>query len=233
MNTPIRIGLIKFFRDFDKLQKLRDGLFYCNTPEFYRQSDQKGVSDLHESCSHSYRKNRDDDPIKIKWGDIEFDGLTAATIHTNGTKDKWLHCWFALDLPETPEELVTLVNNINSMRNEFGENFAFIPNKSFSSLISKLESSTTHKLDHGLVKYSTDKMSWSYGCKSSSYSYQKEYRIVFGECSHTEITHLEIQSSEDFNDLIWANGPLQITDDKTGDVWFHLDKNQCYCNPTA
>jgi hypothetical protein len=66
MNTPARIGLLKFFRDFDKLKKLRDGLFYCNTPEFYRQSGQEGVSDLHESCSHAYRKNRDDDPIKIK-----------------------------------------------------------------------------------------------------------------------------------------------------------------------
>jgi hypothetical protein len=116
------------------------------------------------------------------------------------------------------------------MRNEFGENFVFIPNKSFSSLISKLESSTTHKLDHGLVKYSTDNMNWSYGCKSSDYSYQREYRFVFGECSHTEITHAPIQTADNFNDLILANVPLQITDDITGSVWFHLDKKQCYCN---
>lgn len=44
------IGLIKFFREEKKLDALINGCFYCNTPEFYRNSGYEGVSDKFESC---------------------------------------------------------------------------------------------------------------------------------------------------------------------------------------
>jgi hypothetical protein len=233
MSSNSRIGLLKFFRDTDKLQKLKDGLFYCNTPEYYRQAGEEGVSDLHESCSHAYRSSRGDEPIKVIFGGYELIDLSALTIHINGIKDRWLHCWFALDLPDTVDDLQSLVNDINRMRKEFGQNFAFLPTQNLPLLVDRLKSISDYEFDHGLVRYSKEKMDWTIGCKSADYSYQREYRFVFGECSHTDVAPLKIENSQGFQDLIWVNGPLQIADQKAGIIWFHLDREQCYCRTSS
>ena len=49
MEKPKLCGLLKFFSKEQYLDDFLNGLFYCNTPEYYRLSKQEGVGDQHES----------------------------------------------------------------------------------------------------------------------------------------------------------------------------------------
>lgn len=222
------IGLLKFFRDAEKLKALQDGTFYCSTPERYRLSNDEGVSDLHESCNHSYRFNRGDEPLKIVVGGHELEGLTAATIYNRGVKDKWLHCWFALRIPSDEDELELLTTSINRMRNEFGSQYAFLQGVQIKELATRLLQVTEHKVDYGSVRYSDDRFEWGVACKSLEYAYQNEYRFVIGECSPTFVEPLILVGESCFSDLISKSPTLQITDNKDGHIWFHLDSEKCF-----
>lgn len=233
MSNNYFLGIIKFFRDPNKLNALENGLFYCNTPEYYRFSSDEGISDLHESCTTAYRSSRGDLPIKIKIKGQEIEGLTAVTIYQGGTKDRWLHCWFGLHIPQNESELNFLANDLNRMRKEFGVNFAFIPCDKIAAFVNHLETLSTYKVDHGFVRYSDSKMDWSYGCKPSAYSYQREYRFVIGECNHTCVEHLELNSDLGFSNFILINQSIEIVDADAGHVFFHLDVESCYSNIAA
>ncbi|GAA6186436.1 hypothetical protein [Aliiglaciecola sp. NS0011-25] len=227
MGSGRRIGYIKFFRDLDKLKSFEDGLFYCNTPEFYRQSPADGVSDPHESCFHAYRKSRGDDSVKIQINGTEIEGITDSTTYLGGLKDRWLHCWFAFDMPESDIEFDNLYQNIQMMRKEFGENFAFLPRENLLRFVNRLRSAIELNLEHGNVKYSSNKQEWSFACKSSAYSYQKEFRFVVGECGHLETTPLKIIVQEGFSDLIFVNDSIELKDKNSNLLFFYLDKNNC------
>jgi hypothetical protein len=115
MSSKQFIGLLKFFNNEEYLNDLMDGVIYCNTPEFYRLSNQEGLGDFHESCVNTFRKSRGDEAPVLKINGQELEGLTALTTHKGGAKDKWLHCWFALDYPQNDDELVVLTNELNSI----------------------------------------------------------------------------------------------------------------------
>lgn len=222
------VGLLKFFRDQDKLDALKKGVFWCNTPEFYRLSGDEGVSDLHESCSHAYRESRDDEPIKLLVNGKELEGLTAVTVHTGGLRDKWLHCWFALHVPASDAELEALTLDINRMRKEFGEKYAFLPAMHIKTLAERISAVTDHDIDHGHVRYSDHRMEWSAACKASSYSYQREYRFVVGNCPHICIDPEVVAYAEGLSDLIGDNEFLQIKENEPEKILFHLGPSECY-----
>lgn len=227
MRSGSRIGYLKFFRDLEKLKSFENGLFYCNTPEFYRQSTDDGISDPHESCYHAYRKSRGDDAMKIQINGAEIDGITDSTTHLGGLKDRWLHCWFAFDIPESDDEFEAIYQRIEMMRKEFGENFAFLPSANIPKFVNRLRSATDINIEHGDVKYSKSKNEWSFACKSSEYSYQKEFRFVVGECGHLNTTPLKINVSEGFSDLIVVNEPIELRDKNTNLQLFYLDSHKC------
>ncbi len=224
------VGFLKFFKDRGKLDSMLNGLFYCNTPEYYRTSGHEGVSDVNESCNHAYRRDRNDEPVKLTLNGIELEELTALTIHNNGIKDKYLHCWFAIRIPQNNKELDALTSNIKRMRKEFGNNYAFIKRNNLIALVNRLKQYTTEKIDFGNIKYSDDKMEWSVVCKSHRYSYQQEFRFIIGDCNHTDTMPLKIECKIGFTDLIEVNQAIQILDNKTGHVWFHLDTEKCCWN---
>jgi hypothetical protein len=227
MSNGSRLGYLKFFRDVDKLKSFEDGLFYCNTPEFYRQSTDDGISDLHESCFHAYRKSRGDDAVKIQINGTKIEGITDSTTHLGGLKDRWLHCWFSFDMPESDTEFDALYQRVQAMRKEFGENFAFIPSAHIRQFVNRLRSASDLNIEYGDVKYSDNKQEWSFACKSSKYSYQKEFRFVVGECGHLDMTPLKIRVSDGFSDLIFVNEVIELKDKNSNLLLFHLDKNNC------
>lgn len=226
-------GILKFFRDPGKLDALEDGMFYCNTPEYYRHSGDEGVSDFHESCNHAYRKSRGDEPVKLYVGGHELEGLTAVTIHNGGIKDKWLHCWFALRVPSDEQDLEILVDDINRLRYEFGTEYAFVQAGHIKEMARRVSTVTEHVVDHGNVRYSDDRMDWSVACKSQKYCYQREYRFVVGECKHSCLEPLILEYESGFSDILSKSPSLRITDEEDGHVWFHLDKNTCYYEATT
>lgn len=219
-------GYIKFFKDKEKLESLVSGMFYCNTPEFYRQSKDKGVSDLHESCMHSYRKSRGDDPISLKINGATIEGISDLTLHQGKLKDRWLHCWFKFNLPTTDDAFEIFYEKINSMRKEFGNNFAFLPRMNLIKFVERLKASTTLSVEHGSVKYSSDRSEWAFGCKSSIYEYQEEFRFVVGECEHLHVEPKIITVDKGFSDLIFATGPIELIDKNTKESLLYLDKDR-------
>lgn len=225
------VGLLKFFRKEDRLDQLMDGLLYCNTPETYRLSGAEGIGDPHESCVHAYRKSRGGVKATMEIGGHVLEGLTAVTLHTGGRKDMWLHCWFALDMPKNDDELILLVGDLNRVRREFGTQYVLLPSDHLSEFVNRVKSLHDGKFDRGRVVYSDDNMKWSVGCKSSAYSYQREYRFGFGQCAHTSTQPLSLIYEAGLSDLMMKNPCIRITDNETQAVWLYLDKNECYCNP--
>lgn len=220
------VGLIKFFQE-DKeafLDKLVSGYFHCNTPESYRLRNENGISDPVESCRSSYRTSRGDDSdnyILIIDGH-QITGIDALTVHNSDSRDSWLHCWLELRVPANEIQLKELNENIQRMKNEFGNYYAFLPIENLDKLIKLLDSSSKLPVSAGSVKYSDNQMEWGNLCKSIPYTYQNEYRFLFGECSPSELEPYEFQLIEPIENLILKNVELQLLDQRTGEVWFEL-----------
>lgn len=218
-------ALIKFFRDESKLDLLREGLFYCNTPEKYRLDGSEGVGDPNESCMLSYRRHRGDRPITLEVDGMRIEGINALTAHTNGVKDKWLHCWYALRIPKNEDELRALYDSLSRMREEFGLNYACVVGDRVEALVGRLKKHTELDIMHGAIQYSDVKTAWSVACKALRYSYQREFRFAIGSCGHEETQPLKIKVEEGLSDIIEKNPPFRITDEESGEIWLELTKD--------
>lgn len=214
--------LIKFFSNKEYLDYLLQGRFYCNTPEFYRNFEGEGVGDINESCISSFRKGRSDFEPTITIKGLEAIDITSATLHGNEKKEKWMHCWFALTKPESDEEFEQFICNIKRMRDEFGKHFAIIDAVHISKLVEAIETSSGHNVYHGLVEYSDNRPDWSSRCKSSEYAYQQEYRFLIGNCNHLDKAPLKFKLPKNCYKLVTGNSPLQMADNKTGELLFKL-----------
>jgi len=167
------LGIIKFFKNEDYLAQLLGGKLYCNTPEYYRLNDEKGVSDRFECCTWSFRESRGDTGAKIVVDGHTIQGLTNVTIRSTGMKDRWLHCWTRLLMPQDETQLEQLVADLRRVRSEFGLHYAYIPEFKIKSFIERIKGMTTHKVGAGNVIYSEDSTDWSPICKSIAYQYQR------------------------------------------------------------
>lgn len=216
------LGLVKFFRNEDFLDSLRSGCFHCTPPEVYRLDKQKGVSDKYESCAYSYREKRGDEPITITFGDIDISDALGVTVHNRTDKDAWMHCWFTLRLPKDQEALDKLKADVAKMKKQFGEHYAFIPAPNLKLLVSKLQGLSEKPLFCGEVQYSGDKSKWGNLVKSLEYSYQREYRFLFGECESSEVEYYIFNNPEGFSDLILKNTDFKLQSNDGEHVWFEL-----------
>lgn len=222
------IGLIKFFRNEEFLDKLISGCFHCTPPEIYRMSKQEGVSDKFESCSFSFRKERGDEQVVI-----EFDGFglkekikesdaSSMTLHNGSKTDSWMHCWFCLRLPSDQDALESLKSDIQRMKDQFGSHYAFIINADIEPFIERLKKLSKKELTCGEVEYCGDRSRWGNLCKSVDYSYQREFRFLFGECSTSETDYYIFNNPETFSDVIHKNPDLKLQDKGGECVWFDL-----------
>lgn len=216
------LGLVKFFRSEDYLDSLIDGCFHCTPPETYRLDGQEGVSDKFESCAYSYRSERGDSPIVVKLGDIDIADALGLTIHNGQRKDAWLHCWFSLRLPNDEHSLSKLKFDISRMKKEFGEQYAFIPAPNLKPLVERLQELSDKTFSCGEVEYSGDRSQWGNLSKALEYSYQREYRFLFGKCSPSETQPYCFSNPEGFNDLIFKNAEFKLQSQDGEVVWFDL-----------
>ncbi|MFA6500150.1 MAG: hypothetical protein WC256_11675 [Desulfurivibrionaceae bacterium] len=217
------LGIIKFFRNEDHLDQLCNGKIFCNTPEFYRLHDKDGVADCTECCTWSFRKNRGDTGAKIVVEGHSIGGLTNITFRATGAKDSWLHCWTILRMPINDEELESLVKDIKRIRSEFGLNYAYIQPSKINQFINRIKTLTKHEVKAGEVVYSENFTDWSPACKNTNYEYQREFRILIGECQELSTEPLIIESPQRFSDVIMKNINFKISSEDDAWIWFGLN----------
>lgn len=219
--------LVKFFRDRKILDSFLDGMFWCNTPEYYRLEDASGIGDKYESCTHSYRASRDGEGASIEINGIQIGTLTESTMYSYSTKDRWMHCWFEWTLPETDEECVLLVKNVNRMISEFGSLYVVLLRKDVQQLVSRVAALTELKVNAGTVSYSPNREDWNSLCKSLSYAYQREFRFLVGDCSTKETSPQKLYYENGFRDIVLDNPPISMKDAETNELLFELTPDGC------
>lgn len=216
------IGIIKFFRDEQKLDALVNGCFYCNTPEFYRQNNYEGVSDKFESCYFSYNSIRDNEPLKLKVNGVTLNNVSRMIIHNPGDGDAWMHCWYALWFPKDQAELDEMNVNIERMKSEFGNQYAFIHANEIKDFVNHLEKFTDKPIFCKEVEYSPEQGKWGTFCKSLSYAYQREYRFSIGECEPHIMKEYVVTSPNGFSNIILKNPKLELQHSLTSQVLLEI-----------
>jgi hypothetical protein len=58
--------------------------------------------------------------------------------------------------------------------------------------------------------------------KALDYSYQREYRFLFGECSTSEKEYYIFNNPDGFSDFILKNTDFKLQSDDGEQVWFDL-----------
>lgn len=216
------IGLIKFFANEDHLDNLIKGCFHCTPPEVYRLGKREGVSDKFESCMHSYRVERNDAPTTLELNGFEINDALEITIYNKQNQDSWMHCWFSLRFPKDEEALQTLKSHIAKMKQEFGHNFAFLLAPQLKSFIKRLQELGDKTFSCGEVEYSGDRSKWGNLCKAIEYSYQREYRFMYGECSTSETEFYVLNDPQGFGQYIHKNPEFKIMSKDKKVTWFDL-----------
>lgn len=217
------LGLIKFFRNEDYLDKLIAGCVHCQTPETYRLSKLEGVSDRAESCLESWRPARGDAfELQINEHKISSEDVAGLTIHNGAASESWLHCWFSLRLPGDAEAMELLRQDLRRMKEHFGQSYAFILNKDVRTFLALLKDVSSKPVWACEVEYTADVTRWGATCKSPVYAYQREYRIGFGLCSVSETEPYVFNHPDGFGHLIHRSPEFVMTDNRNGSVWLDL-----------
>lgn len=217
------IGILKFFSNESFLDALISGTLYCNTPESYRLSKLEGVSDLNESCLFSFRPERGDDDISLEINGKKISNIKRMTAHNPGLREGWLHCWMALEIPRNDDELETLKIDVTRLQKEFGRNYAFISYDIIEPFLNIIKSLfPEHHVVAGKVAYSQKSTDWSPSCKAISYSYQREFRFIVGECENNHVDPLIRTFKEGFGQFIQKSPEIVIRNEGEKDPLFKL-----------
>lgn len=213
------LGFLKFFHNPEYMELMLDGVIHCQTPEAYRLASQEGRGDLNESCSMSWRRVRGDPDIElhINGRTVPLEDLNAVTVHGE-RGDSWLTCWLALRLPAEQEDLDELKRDLARMKVEFGSHYVFLPAFHAVSYLNRLKESADKPMWAAEVSYEEHHVRWSARCKSAAYSYQREYRVGFGECDVHDTEPYVFSCPGGFRDLMYADKELQLVNEDTGKV---------------
>jgi hypothetical protein len=190
--TPAIAGLLKFFSKQDYLNDFLHGNLFCNTPHYYRNCPEPGVSDRFEACIGYFNKSLGQREPTINLDGKSLDLSKATEVFTfldQDYYDSWLNCWFILEVPESESELISLKKDLNRVLEEFGDDYVLLPSESFIPFHNLL-SKTEHKMRTGPVKYTDDDLTRGLFKKRPEFSYQREYRFAFGECDKSELKPL-------------------------------------------
>lgn len=219
--------IIKFFKDRNIVDSFLNGMFWCNTPEFYRQEEAAGVSDINESCSHSYRSSRDGQGATLEVNGVHLAEITDSTMYSDSQKDRWLHSWFELSSPSNDSEYINVVQDINRMRKEFGKLYLVILEKDFDRFLNRVKSVTELNAEYKKVSYSDNRFDWDCTCKSTAYAYQREFRFLVGNCTPKEVQPQKLIYEGGFRDIISDCQPIFIHDENTGELLLELTSDSC------
>ncbi|MCG5048023.1 hypothetical protein [Pectobacterium brasiliense] len=181
--------LMKFFSTAEYKQKFLDGQVFCNTPAYYRKSDKEGVGDRCESAIYSYYNGYEPkDGMKFEMGlgkkigenKLSIKNLNAFIFRKSGEIDSWLNCWYALEIITTSPDATT--NSLERMLREFGDNAILLTLDNWDEFLQRIKTYSEKEVEYCLVKYTDNPTKISKSCKLERYSYQKEFRFLFGEC---------------------------------------------------
>ena len=203
-----------------------EGEVYCNTSETYRLEKFEATGDVNEAGTAS-----EEQLIKILGAAPE--AFLGVSNITSKPVNRWLHCWFALDYPENDAELSLLTADLIRAREQYGENFVLLPSNHLDEFLWRVRSLQPGAFVPGRVSYSTDQEDWSLSCKPACFAYQREYRLMFGECSHKTTEPLVLRYHAGFADLLEKNPQIKILKNKSDAVWFKLNKDECFCCPDS
>ncbi|WP_258807628.1 hypothetical protein [Pseudidiomarina sp. CB1] len=203
-NIPFKagqcVGLFKFFRERIHLEQFLDGFLYCNTPEYYRSNSSAGIGDSQESCILNVDSARGDQPMNIEI-DGQKAGKASQVFIRMGEKDGWLHCWAAITLPADTQELTRLHSDITRIQSEFGPFYVYIEPNHVSEFLQRMKSVDPRARYSLVTYYKQGYVGHSVFHKSVEFSYQREFRFLFGECPPTEIEQRTFRVPRGFRDI--------------------------------
>ncbi|GKV84800.1 hypothetical protein PEC301296_11120 [Pectobacterium carotovorum subsp. carotovorum] len=208
-----QFALIKFFHTAQYKQDFLEGKIFCNTPAYYRKSNQEGVGDRCESAIHSYYKwhePNDDITLRIGFGniigenEINLRDSDAFILRQSGSMDSWLHCWYLLDSAKVSGAI------LERMLEEFGEHVVILDINNFDEFLKRIRKYSEKKVEHCTIRYTNDPFQVDYDCKLESYRYQNEFRFMFGNCDFQCVEPYKFSVPEGFKDLITENVWLKI-----------------------
>lgn len=187
-------GLLKFFARPEYLEDFLRGRLYCNTPQYYRDSESAGVADDFEACVAYFNRSKPGHrPPRIKIDGKPFDlsKVQSLTVFTeNDMHDAHLQCWCALERREpTPENLGALTSDLARLQRESGGFYVLLPSRNIERYRERLEQRCVDGFIGNFVQYTED---WSrrgmFG-KRAHYAYQREYRFAFGRVPKGHASH--------------------------------------------
>ena len=219
--------LMKFFREDSShyLDSLLSGFIHNDTPERMRLCERNGVGDTKDSCVMTFRTERDDPTeysLKLNGHSFDFDnGVKALTIQNKtATNQSWMNCWFAFKLPQNEIDAELLKGHLAKMKRDFGTRYVVLSN--FKLLIERLQKNSVKPVKWGYVDYSSSSYDWNLLCKSMDYSYQSEFRFLFGECALHEKEPYQFQIEEGLHDILHADADIKVHSKDTGKLWLDL-----------
>ncbi|AKX43960.1 hypothetical protein AKN87_01670 [Thiopseudomonas alkaliphila] len=213
--------LVKFFKEKKYRDLLIKGKMHMRSPEYYRKNTLPGVGDPNESSIFSIREkiSNDKKPV-INFGLVDnISGKVSPpfklifknlTMYDAAVVNGWIQSWFLIPAKFSCINKFNLFkNNIERMKEEFGQYAAIIDGEDFSSFYKLLEKNCSDRLSFSIVKYSPDRTEHNIFCKSEDYSYQNEFRIVMGECPIMEEKDKEFMVKDGFSKIISKSRYLQ------------------------
>ncbi len=209
--------LMKFFPNEEYKTQFLDGKIYCNTAAFYRKLDKEGAGDRCESAIISYYKGSEqNDGIKLTtgWGsefgknEIHIHAYDAFIIRQAGEMDAWLNCWYLLEVTTTEPQI--LIQNLERMLKEFGEYAVLLNMNKFEEFLRRIKKHSTKSVDFCKITYTDNPLELNKTCKLVRYSYQNEFRFMFGQCDYQYIKpYDDLLVPGGFRDLVmdgfWLN----------------------------
>lgn len=211
--------LMKFFSTAEYKQAFLDGQIFCNTPAYYRKANNVGVGDRCESAIYShYNGFEPDDNIRCemwfgqKMGKNKLDlrNCIDFILRQAGEVDAWLNCWYLLEVTTTAPN--SLTGNLERMLKEFGEHTVLLKMDKFVEFTQRIKKHSTKSVEFCHVTYTDNPLEISKSCKLSRFSYQNEFRFMFGEC--------DFQCIEPYDKLFVPGGFRDLFMDG---FWLRLD----------
>ena len=218
---------VKFFRKLKYAEDLLGGLFYFNSPAYYRECGLEGVGDACESlCYHGpfdpnlqMRFTTLGEMVKSSNFPVEqVDGNMTIAIDRPDLKPGWLHCWFAVDKAMSPQETGPFLTDLQRVRQEFGGNFVSFEASKLDDIVTRLKRAGADPLRISRVGYSNSRLHQNVACKNKEYSYQREFRFIVSECDHTDTSPKAFEVG-DMTDILKLNEPFSASFENTGEVF--------------
>ncbi|WP_208281648.1 hypothetical protein [Massilia oculi] len=205
-NSQRALALIRLISEEQWYLASRNGEMRLRTPHYFRNKEDPGRGDRHESCVGHWSKTLGHEMPTISKDGVPMDMTDVETLlmyPIDEQKDAWMQSWSIIGPDNYYEE------SLQRLVNEFGPYFVLMPAKHIATYAAMLEQATGASVRYGPVQYSDDPMQRSLTVKDSEFAYQKEFRFFVGECSKFETQDKDIRL-EGINKILSSGESLKF-----------------------